>query len=119
MSGCKALANQSVRHRADVPRGSCRTCAGKITARSSISPAAARRHRCRDSAPTPPPRRPSCGFTETLAEEAAGAHIDVNAIAPGALNTRLLDDCSRPGRSRSARRSIERRSSSASRAARR
>jgi NAD(P)-dependent dehydrogenase (short-subunit alcohol dehydrogenase family) len=30
-------------------------------------------------------------FTETLAEELADAHVDVNAIAPGALNTRLLD----------------------------
>jgi 3-oxoacyl-[acyl-carrier protein] reductase len=30
-------------------------------------------------------------FTETLAEEARGAHIDVNAVAPGPLNTRLLD----------------------------
>jgi 3-oxoacyl-[acyl-carrier protein] reductase len=30
-------------------------------------------------------------FTETLAEEVRDAHIDVNAIAPGALNTRLLD----------------------------
>lgn len=31
-------------------------------------------------------------LTETLAEETRGAGIDVNAIAPGALNTRLLDD---------------------------
>jgi 3-oxoacyl-[acyl-carrier protein] reductase len=31
-------------------------------------------------------------FTETLAEEARDARIDVNAIAPGALNTRLLDE---------------------------
>jgi 3-oxoacyl-[acyl-carrier protein] reductase len=31
-------------------------------------------------------------FTETLALEAADAHIDVNAVAPGALNTRLLDE---------------------------
>lgn len=30
-------------------------------------------------------------FTETLAEEAREHRIDVNAIAPGALNTRLLD----------------------------
>ncbi len=30
-------------------------------------------------------------FTETLAEETRDCHIDVNAIAPGALNTRLLD----------------------------
>lgn len=31
-------------------------------------------------------------FTETLAEETRGAGIDVNAIAPGPLNTRLLDE---------------------------
>jgi 3-oxoacyl-[acyl-carrier protein] reductase len=31
-------------------------------------------------------------FTETLAEEVRGAKIDVNAVAPGALNTRLLEE---------------------------
>ena len=31
-------------------------------------------------------------FTETLAEECRGTGIDVNAVAPGALNTRLLDE---------------------------
>jgi NAD(P)-dependent dehydrogenase (short-subunit alcohol dehydrogenase family) len=31
-------------------------------------------------------------FAETLAEEVAPHHIDVNTIAPGALNTRLLDE---------------------------
>ena len=31
-------------------------------------------------------------LTETLAEELRKWHIDVNAIAPGALNTRLLDE---------------------------
>lgn len=31
-------------------------------------------------------------FAETLAEETAEFHIDVNAIAPGGLNTRLLDE---------------------------
>lgn len=30
-------------------------------------------------------------LTETFAEELREAHVDVNAIAPGALNTRLLD----------------------------
>jgi NAD(P)-dependent dehydrogenase (short-subunit alcohol dehydrogenase family) len=31
-------------------------------------------------------------FAETLAEEVRQFHIDVNAIAPGALNTRMLDE---------------------------
>jgi NAD(P)-dependent dehydrogenase (short-subunit alcohol dehydrogenase family) len=31
-------------------------------------------------------------FAETLAEEVRGSGIDVNAIAPGALNTRMLDE---------------------------
>ncbi|HVZ73669.1 MAG TPA: SDR family oxidoreductase [Polyangia bacterium] len=31
-------------------------------------------------------------FTETLAEELRGTKIDVNAVAPGALNTRMLDE---------------------------
>lgn len=31
-------------------------------------------------------------YTETLAEEVRGTGIDVNAIAPGALNTRMLDE---------------------------
>ena len=31
-------------------------------------------------------------FAETLAEEVRGSGIDVNAITPGALNTRLLDE---------------------------
>jgi len=31
-------------------------------------------------------------FTETLAEECRATAIDVNAIAPGALNTRLMDE---------------------------
>jgi len=31
-------------------------------------------------------------FAETLAEELREYHVDVNAIAPGALNTRLLDE---------------------------
>jgi 3-oxoacyl-[acyl-carrier protein] reductase len=31
-------------------------------------------------------------LTETLAEELRDAHIDINAIAPGSLNTRLLDE---------------------------
>jgi 3-oxoacyl-[acyl-carrier protein] reductase len=31
-------------------------------------------------------------LTETLAEETKGTGIDINAVAPGALNTRLLDE---------------------------
>jgi NAD(P)-dependent dehydrogenase (short-subunit alcohol dehydrogenase family) len=31
-------------------------------------------------------------FAETLAEETREHHIDVNAVAPGALNTRILDE---------------------------
>ncbi len=31
-------------------------------------------------------------FAETLAEEVKSYHIDVNTVAPGALNTRLLDE---------------------------
>jgi NAD(P)-dependent dehydrogenase (short-subunit alcohol dehydrogenase family) len=31
-------------------------------------------------------------FAETLAQELREANVDVNAIAPGALNTRLLDE---------------------------
>lgn len=36
-------------------------------------------------------------LTETLAEELREHHIDVNAIAPGALNTRLLDEVIQAG----------------------
>lgn len=36
-------------------------------------------------------------FVETLAEEVKKFNIDVNAIAPGALNTRLLDDVLQSG----------------------
>jgi 3-oxoacyl-[acyl-carrier protein] reductase len=31
-------------------------------------------------------------FAETLAEEVRGTGIDINSIAPGALNTRMLDE---------------------------
>jgi NAD(P)-dependent dehydrogenase (short-subunit alcohol dehydrogenase family) len=31
-------------------------------------------------------------FAETLAEELREAHVDVNSVAPGALNTRMLDE---------------------------
>jgi len=46
----------------------------------------------------------------TLAEELRAARIDVNAVAPGALNTRLLDEVLSAGPPRWARRSIKRRS---------
>lgn len=36
-------------------------------------------------------------LTETLALELAPAHVDVNAVAPGALNTRLLDEVIQAG----------------------
>ena len=36
-------------------------------------------------------------FAETLAEEVRGTGIDVNAIAPGALNTRMLDEILKAG----------------------
>lgn len=36
-------------------------------------------------------------FAETLAEEVSEWHIDVNTVAPGALNTRLLDEILQAG----------------------
>jgi NAD(P)-dependent dehydrogenase (short-subunit alcohol dehydrogenase family) len=39
-------------------------------------------------------------FSETLAEEVRDYHIDVNAIAPGALNTRMLDEVLEAGPSK-------------------
>ena len=36
-------------------------------------------------------------FMETIAEELKGFNIDVNAIAPGALNTRMLDEIMEAG----------------------
>jgi NAD(P)-dependent dehydrogenase (short-subunit alcohol dehydrogenase family) len=36
-------------------------------------------------------------FIETLAEEVKGTGIDVNAVAPGALNTRMLDEVLQAG----------------------
>jgi 3-oxoacyl-[acyl-carrier protein] reductase len=47
-------------------------------------------------------------FTETLAEEVRDDHIDVNAIAPGALNTRLLDQVLEAGPERVGRTFYER-----------
>lgn len=42
-------------------------------------------------------------FAETLAEEVRGEGIDVNCIAPGALNTRLLDEVLQAGPDRAGR----------------
>ncbi len=47
-------------------------------------------------------------FAETLAQEVREDHIDVNAIAPGALNTRLLDEVLAGGPSRVGRQFYER-----------
>jgi NAD(P)-dependent dehydrogenase (short-subunit alcohol dehydrogenase family) len=47
-------------------------------------------------------------FAETLAEEVRGEGIDVNAIAPGALNTRLLDEVLEAGPDRVGRAFYER-----------
>jgi 3-oxoacyl-[acyl-carrier protein] reductase len=47
-------------------------------------------------------------MTETLAEELRDAHVDVNAIAPGALNTRLLEQVLAAGPDRVGRSFYER-----------
>jgi len=47
-------------------------------------------------------------LTETFAEELKDAHVDVNAIAPGALNTRLLDEVLAAGPDRVGRTFYER-----------
>ena len=47
-------------------------------------------------------------FAETLAEETREYHVDVNAIAPGALNTRLLDEALAAGPDRVGRGFYER-----------
>ncbi len=47
-------------------------------------------------------------FAETLAEELQGTGIDVNTVAPGALNTRLLDDVLAAGPDRVGARFYER-----------
>jgi NAD(P)-dependent dehydrogenase (short-subunit alcohol dehydrogenase family) len=47
-------------------------------------------------------------FTETLAEEVREHHIDVNAIAPGPLNTRLLDQVLEAGPERTGQAFYER-----------
>ena len=46
-------------------------------------------------------------FGETLAEEVRGSGIDVNAVAPGAMNTRLIDDILAAGPARVGRSEYE------------
>ena len=87
-----ALAGQPGGHGADVPRGGAPPAAAALRQDRQPSPAAAPPRRSPASAPTPPPRRRWCASRETLAHELRDAHVDVNAIAPGALNTRLLDE---------------------------
>jgi 3-oxoacyl-[acyl-carrier protein] reductase len=47
-------------------------------------------------------------FTETLAEELEEARVDVNAMAPGVLNTRLLEEVIAAGPERIGREAFER-----------
>jgi NAD(P)-dependent dehydrogenase (short-subunit alcohol dehydrogenase family) len=47
-------------------------------------------------------------FAETLAEELREHHVDVNAVAPGALNTRMLDEVLAAGPERVGQRFYER-----------
>ena len=70
----------------------CRTSKRSATARSSSSPAAARPIRCRGSAPMRRRRRRSCGSPNRWRSRCKAFDIDVNAIAPGALNTRMMDE---------------------------
>ena len=84
--------DQPLRLGAAVPRAAAALQARSATARSSSSPAAARPIRCRASAPTRRRRRRSSGSPRRWPIEVREVGIDVNAIAPGALNTRLLDE---------------------------
>jgi NAD(P)-dependent dehydrogenase (short-subunit alcohol dehydrogenase family) len=47
-------------------------------------------------------------FAETLAEELRDAHVDINSVAPGALNTRLLDEVLQAGPARAGQKFYER-----------
>ena len=84
-------------------------------------PALRRRRHVAASAPERARRVEGGGrpFAETLAEELRGHGIDVNAIAPGALNTRLLDEVLEAGLSASATRSTSARWSNSRRGGRR
>ena len=71
---------------------SCRISRRTATGRSSSSRAAAPPTRCPASAPTLP-RRPRSSDSPSRSRSRSGQFgIDVNAIAPGALNTRMLDE---------------------------
>ena len=84
--------DQSLRFGHPDPRRAAAFQGAAATARSSRSPAAARPIRCPASAPTRRPRRRSCASPKQSPRNAGDSGIDVNSIAPGALNTRLLDD---------------------------
>ena len=96
----EAVAINLLRHRAHVPRASIPSDA-RAGLRQDRQPLRRRRDRarCRASAPTPRPRPPSCGSTETLAEELRGRPHRRQRDRPGRLNTRLLDEVldGRPG----------------------
>ncbi len=94
--------DQPLRLGAAVPRAAAALQARSATARSSSCPAAARPTRCRASAPTPRRRRRSSASPRRWRSRCRTFGIDVNAIAPGALNTRLLDEvlAAGPGRGR-------------------
>ena len=70
----------------------CRTSKRTGAARSFSSPAAARPIRCRGSAPTRRRRRRSSASPRRSPRRCARAASTSTRIAPGALNTRLLDE---------------------------
>ncbi len=84
--------DQRLRLGAAVPRACCRTSSSTATERSFSSRAAAPPIRCPASAPTPRRRPRSFALPSRSRSRSRPFGIDVNAIAPGALNTRMLDE---------------------------